>query len=273
MRLASTTCAVPPICRNACGWSWSNSFSLPRSSSTRTRASWDGATLAPRRNSSPNCRKEGGDMSRQCAHAPGGSSAGWRRRWKSTLLLAAILTYAILIRTYNIDEPWGRDLLGMNGAWHSIIARNFLQHGLIATKGAPVLNATQDSAGDWTVYLHHPPLLDWSIALSFMLFGIHECSARFVFLLAALGCIERVFTLARRLFSLEAAIGASFFMAAIPISAIYSMHVDFQGSMVLYFALAAFCAYERFVRMRSARHGFLVLACTTLCCLTDWPGF
>ena len=196
-----------------------------------------------------------------------------RMRRAHCIALAAIFVYAIFIRAWNIGEPWGRHLLGMNGAWHSIIARNFLHYGLVALKGAPVLNASAGTASDWTVYLHHPPLLDWLIALSFSIFGVHEWSARLVVLIAALGSIERVFTLARRLFSDRAAVGAAFFLATLPVSAIYGMHVDFQGSVVLYFALGAFCAYERFVRTGAQSYWFQLAGWTTLCCLTDWPGF
>ncbi|HWN81624.1 MAG TPA: glycosyltransferase family 39 protein, partial [Candidatus Udaeobacter sp.] len=195
---------------------------------------------------------------------------------RSFMWLALILMYAAAIRAFNLTEPWGRHLLGINGAWHSIIGRNLLRHGFLATRGAPILNPGQSAPGEWTYYLHHPPLLSWIVALSFRLFGVHEWSARLVALLFSLGTIWVTYRLAARLFPEfrpRLPLAAALFMATIPMSAIYGMHVDYQGAIVLYFALAAISAYERLIATGARRHGLCLVAMVTLCALTDWPGF
>jgi 4-amino-4-deoxy-L-arabinose transferase-like glycosyltransferase len=205
-------------------------------------------------------------MAKQPATLPAvGRPSGW---------LWLILAYGAAIRAFNLTEPWGRHLLGIDGAWHSIIGRNLLRHGFFATRGAPVLNPGQSIPGEWTYYLHHPPLLDWIVALSFRIFGIHEWSARLVPLLFSLGTIVLTYRLACRLFPASSmAVAAAFFMATIPMSAIYGMHVDYHGAIVLAFALAAISAYERLTATGERRYGLFLIAMVTLCALTDWPGF
>jgi len=205
-------------------------------------------------------------MAKQPATLP---AVGRPRGW-----LWLILVYGATIRAFNLTEPWGRHLLGIDGAWHSIIGRNLLRHGFFATRGAPVLNPGQSIPGEWTYYLHHPPLLDWIVALSFRIFGIHEWSARLVPLLFSLGTIVLTYRLARRLFPATGiALAAALFMATIPMSAIYGMHVDYHGAIVLAFALAAISAYERLTATGERRYGLVLIAMVTLCALTDWPGF
>jgi hypothetical protein len=205
-------------------------------------------------------------MAKQLASLPAvGRPSGW---------LWLILAYGAAIRAFNLTEPWGRHLVGIDGAWHSIIGRNLLRHGFFATHGAPVLNPGLSVPGEWTYYLHHPPLLDWIVALSFRIFGIHEWSARLVPLVFSLGTIVLTYRLVSRLFAAAQPptlipLTAAFFMATIPMSAIYGMHVDYHGAIVLGFALAAITAYERLIG--TGRPTAALIAMVTLC--ADWPGF
>jgi len=196
-----------------------------------------------------------------------------RRWWPTACIVTLICLYAIGIRTYNLTEPWGRHLLGINGAWHSIIARNVLRYGFVATKGAAVLNTGVVAPSEFAFYLHHPPLLDWLIALSFWICGVHEWSARLVSLLFGLGCMFIIFRMAQRLYSTQTAVVALFFAATIPMSVVYGMHVDFQGPVPLLFALAAMNAYEHLVESQHRRDQVWLVVFVTLCCLVDWPGF
>ena len=193
----------------------------------------------------------------------------WRAEW---LWLTLIVAYAVVVRSYNLTEPWGRHQLGINGAWQSHIARNFLRYGFIATHGAPVLNSSAGLPETWSYYLHHPPLVFWLLALSFDLLGVYEWSARLPTLGFALLCVVLTHRLARRLLGSPAALVAAAVTAAVPMSAIYSMHVDVTGPFVLAFVLLAVNAYARLAERRY-RHGCTMLAAVLVGCLADWPAF
>ncbi len=112
-------------------------------------------------------------------------------RWLSLIVPLGV---GAAMMAHDIAAPWTGSF-DANGALFSTAARNYLRHGLIATRGGQVCNAGELRPGDFRFYSHHPPGISLAIVGSFAAFGVHEWSARLVPLLFTLGaawCLHRV---------------------------------------------------------------------------------
>ncbi|HVQ24576.1 MAG TPA: hypothetical protein VMV01_05345, partial [Planctomycetota bacterium] len=106
------------------------------------------------------------------------------KAWNPLIVVALLIAAAGMLSTF--DGPFDHGWLGHNGARYSLIARNYLTHGLIWQDGAPRLDVGVPSRQHPVVYAHHPPAVAMVVAMAFDLAGVSENAARAVPALATL---------------------------------------------------------------------------------------
>lgn len=194
------------------------------------------------------------------------SRAG-ERRWRWACIVVLLL--GALWCGLRLSEPWGRGLEGINGGFYGLQARNLLRWDGNTTWGGGILNTGAPEAVEPAFYMHHPPLLVWSIAASYAVFGESEWSTRLPMLLALLGCVWLVMLLGRRWFGQVTAMVAGVIFLALPVCGLYGMHADVHGPLTLLMALGVVHGYQRWLDgVASAQGMFLWML---LGVLTDWP--
>ncbi|MBM4036064.1 MAG: hypothetical protein FJ291_30390 [Planctomycetes bacterium] len=159
------------------------------------------------------------------------------------LSLGVPLAAGAFLMGVGIGRPWTGSY-DANGALYSTAARNYLRHGIIATRGGQVCNAGQIEPGDFRFYAHHPPGISLAIAGSFALFGVSEWSARLPFAAFTLGAAALVFYLAWALGGRLAAFFAAFLFAVQPMVAFYGRMPDHEAPAA-FFALAQAACWVR----------------------------
>ena len=152
---------------------------------------------------------------------------------------------------HNLARPWTGSY-DANGALFSTVARNYLRHGLAATRGGQVANGGALGRDDFRFYTHHPPGLPLALAASFAVLGVHEWSARLVPIACTLGAAALVWLLARELGGHWAALLATLAFVAQPMVAFYGRMPDHEAPGAL-FALALAALYLRWQRGEGGR--------------------
>ena len=159
--------------------------------------------------------------------------------------IALIVAVGVLLRAHELNKAW----VGMHNAWggamYGGIARNSVRYGYWATGFGPVTNSGRVSPERFEYYYHYPPLLNWMLAASFSVFGVHEWSARVVPLVFSIALMILIFIFARRFFSTTVAFIAMLFSAVVPVEAYYGAHVDVYNSVAVFFTALAVYAYAR----------------------------
>jgi 4-amino-4-deoxy-L-arabinose transferase-like glycosyltransferase len=116
------------------------------------------------------------------------------------------------------------------------------------------------SGGDWVVphlnglaYMEKPPLQYWATALSYRLLGTSEFTARLYSALTALATILLVWSVARRLWSLEAAWRAAAVLSGMFMFVVLGQLLTLDMSLTFYMtlSLAAFLRAQQAARPRS----------------------
>lgn len=187
-------------------------------------------------------------------------------------LLAAALVYAGWMMSRSLGGQYRRGYLGHNGARYSIMARNVLRCDLKTANFAPLLNMEDEEEPD--PYLHHPPLLHWVLALVFHVFGETEDHARMVPYAFTLLNLVLLFLLGRRVLKSSFSAGLCALLAAsLPMTSYYGIHIDVQGSPLVFFILACILCYLKWINGEGRTWLLLSLACLVLGTLFDWPAF
>jgi len=156
-----------------------------------------------------------------------------------------------------IGRPWTGSY-DANGALYSTAARNYLRHGLVATRGGQVCNAGEMEPSAFRFYSHHPPGVSLAMAASFALFGVHEWSARLPFVAFTLAATGILFYVVCALGGRLAGFFAAFLFAVQPMVAFYGRMPDHEAPAA-FFALAQVACYVRW-RVEGGRR-WLALGC------------
>lgn len=187
------------------------------------------------------------------------------------LLLAGSLFYSGWMMSHVMGHGFHQGYLGSNGARYSIMARNVLRADVAAVNYVPLLNAIHDTDPD--PYLHHPPLLHWTMALVFHLFGETEDNARLIPFVFTLLNLILLFFLGRRIIGSSLGGGLCALMgAALPLTSYYGAHIDVQGSPLVCFILAGLLCYCKWLDTEKGRYLFLLVVCMVVGTLFDWPA-
>ena len=193
-----------------------------------------------------------------------------RAPWYFWAAVGAAVGIALILRLSTFTDPW----IGVHNAWggafYSIVARNFLRYGALATSLAPVVNSGVVEPSQFEIYFHHPVLSMWLTAVSFRIFGIHEWSARVVPLVFSLMTMATVFHIAWSAYDRKHAILALLFMAVLPVDAYYATHVDPNNSISIFFTVFAVAAYRQWTLSSRSRELILVALALFLGCMAGW---
>ncbi|HUT34851.1 MAG TPA: glycosyltransferase family 39 protein [Planctomycetota bacterium] len=162
------------------------------------------------------------------------------------------LALGAAILATGIAAPWTGSY-DANGALYSIAARNYLRHGLIATRGGQVCNAGLLRPQDFRFYSHHPPGISLSLAASFAVFGEHEWSGRLVPLLFTLGAAALLYFMARELGGPLAGSFAALVFVVQPMVGLYGRMPDHEAPGA-FFALLLTWMYLQW--QRTGRRGW-----------------
>ena len=140
--------------------------------------------------------------------------------------LAAILLVAALVRVLGVTGPWGEDFRGWGGAFYSMQARTFIEHGYLPTNFIGVRDPGPPPYTKHSMYFKHPPMLAVLLSLVYRITGIHEWAGRLIPIVFSLGCLVLLYDFARRGFGERVALGATAIAAVIPMAGYYGAHVD-----------------------------------------------
>lgn len=197
---------------------------------------------------------------------------GARVSSRTILLVAAIVLVCAVPLGYRFFHPLVT-VVDNNTASFIQPARNYVRHGLTATKLGLVVNAGED--GPFVYYAHHPPLSVLAAGAVFAVVGVEDWAARITPALFSIGSAVILFLLWRRVRGDLAGALAAMAMASLP-------GFGFMGKMLgeeaptLMFGLLTILLY---LRWRDALPGeaprFLPasLASYALGCLSGWAAF
>ncbi|MCL5291801.1 MAG: glycosyltransferase family 39 protein [Actinobacteria bacterium] len=191
-----------------------------------------------------------------------------RRYWLATAVVAVLVAIAL---SRGITRPWVGYHEAWNGAWFSLIARNYLLHGLLETKLGQVINPVPVPPEAFGYYAGHPPLLPLAVAMFFKIFGEYEWSARLVPILFSTASAPLVFLVGRELWGRRAGFIGMVAFVVNPMFLYFGRMVDHEAP-VTFFALLSVLSYIRWAR-GDGRYLWMLSASLFLGGITDWPAY
>ena len=186
-------------------------------------------------------------------------------------ILLLILVSGLFLRTVNIS----RDFVGLHEfycAREAATARNYLQLGFGPTKFGPVISVDPMMQEGYLYYLHHPFLSSLLVSGVFLVFGVHEWSARLVPLFFSVLILLMIYLIGKRLWNEKVGLWAAFFANCIPMSLYYGRHVG-RESLVLFFTLALAYMYILWLEHRAKHHLIFMVILMVLGCLSGWASY
>ncbi|MGH7213191.1 MAG: ArnT family glycosyltransferase [Tepidisphaeraceae bacterium] len=195
-----------------------------------------------------------------------------RRHPAHLIGLAVILLYALGVRAVLLDQPFSRNAEGV-GAFYGQLARNYLRHSFVETRGVPVQSVGTLPGARLTYYHHHPPLVPLVVAGSYALLGDGEWQTRLPAAIFTLACVVAVYWLLAAHGRPRAGLIAAALFASVPMTVFYGGHPDVINTQLVFFILLAVAAYRRL--HESPTIGRVVLLCLAFApaAWTDWPAF
>lgn len=157
--------------------------------------------------------------------------------WVLAIASLCVASYPIfLFEYYDYLHAWV-------SAHFAVMARAFLEHGILTLGGVPIQNAgTLTEEPD--AYLHWPPLFPIVLSQVFALFGATTKVLHTFALLIQLGIATLLFFAARRLFSPLAGVMSALAFVNLPIIARYG-HIGSQLHLAMLFSVLSFyCLYR-----------------------------
>lgn len=192
-----------------------------------------------------------------------------KKRW-SWIALLIVLVVGGWFAAYRLDEPaWEMNHHGYIMAEWPHNAANYLRFGLSTQSGLVMDYGWVPPAEGFTFRIDHPPVTSWTIALSYVLSGIHEWSARLVPLLFSLGLVILLFVLARRISGDGWALLVAVFAIANP-AFLYFARLPVPHVPAVFFAVATFVWYREWVARRDWKCLIGMWACFAIGAWTDW---
>jgi 4-amino-4-deoxy-L-arabinose transferase-like glycosyltransferase len=205
-----------------------------------------------------------------------------KKRILEYLSLALILMLATVLSCYRIAEPAWDDTHGkapLDGFHGSIlaeygrIAQNYLKFGYLRTKLGQTTNyGWVEPSESFRYRFDHPALSPWLISVAFRLFGIHEWSARLVFVLSSLATLSFVFLLVRRLARDRTALLASLLLSLTPMYIYYGKMPD-KHFLATLFSLLTFFFYYCWIETRKGGYYLGMYVSFVLGTFADWIAY
>ncbi|MBI3449072.1 MAG: glycosyltransferase family 39 protein [Acidobacteria bacterium] len=191
-------------------------------------------------------------------------------RARRAALLAALVVAALVPRLYHVRSPF-MTFADHNTANFSIFARNYLEHGYLATRFGQVRTIGPAGPHDLTFFAHHPPTIALLTSLAFRALGVTEWAARLMpLVLSALTC-PVLFVLSSRMAGAGAGTVAALLFAFAPGAVYYGQMLDHEA-FVTFFGLLAIAAWLRHEGTGSIAAWRACLGLVVVTTLIDWPG-
>jgi 4-amino-4-deoxy-L-arabinose transferase-like glycosyltransferase len=190
-----------------------------------------------------------------------------RSRWHLLTVAGLILAAAGMLSTF--DGPFARGWLGHNGARYAHIARNYVRHGLLYERGAPLLDVVGAPVTPHDVYAHHPPGVPMLLSMVFDVTGVSENAARALPALCMLLALLLLGRLVQGAAGPRAAGLAVLAASAMPMVSLYGAHLDPQGPPVLCASLVVLLAYHAW---RDGGSLWALLIASACASALDWYG-
>lgn len=158
---------------------------------------------------------------------------------RHNLIIIFIVLIGFIVRCYNLNEPfigihdWGSASLSRG-------ASSLLRYGFFNLKGAPVWNIGVVLDDGYNYYLHWPLLMNYLLAISFKIFGIHEWSGRIVSVLFGTASIYLIYLICTKLYGKAMGYFGSILFALLPLNVYFNRMVGYETTSVYFLLL---CAY------------------------------
>ncbi len=187
------------------------------------------------------------------------------------LAVSVVILIVVACLSYELTEPWN-GWFDSAGAMHSRFARNFLTFGFLKTGFSPTWDQGSVLPDRFDHYLHHPPLVDYMVAASFRIFGMHEWSARAVPVLFSTIALLAFYTVVKKIYGRHAALLSMIFMAFTPMFLYYGRMVNHEV-IFLAFYLLTLCFYIFFIKTGKPAYLAGLSVSFLLAYMTAWPAF
>ncbi len=202
----------------------------------------------------------------------------------------AIFAIALYLITLNVTTPW-QSMHEDNGTLNESIAINHIRFGLGVTKGQDLLDTeARNTFGPPhvseaqhfayflkgpihpQVYGDHPPLLDLTIAGSFLIFGFHFWAERLVPIVYALLGLILFYRIALRWFDRTTACVASAIYATFPMFAYFGRNVSHEAPTLCWMLLLLW-AYLRWREDQRRRWCVVMTIAVIIGGAYGWPAY
>lgn len=192
------------------------------------------------------------------------------------VVFSLVASVHVLISFHEIARPFFTGHHGWNAALRTLIARNYVEHGFLATGLAPykqfgVFSSLENAPIHW----NHPPLANIMVGLSFEVFGVETWAAHLTAAIPAALLVFVLFDVVRRRWGNWTAIAASLFLAVSPMQVEWGKMLNYEVQIV-FFTMLSIAFMDRYVSSSDRRRViFAGLTCLALCVAGayDWPGF
>ncbi len=201
------------------------------------------------------------------------STASHQGRFRRTVgLLLLIVALGAVLRVRGALDAFGFGWQHLS-AHYGLIARNYLEHGVRATRFAQVINAESVPREQWVYFTHHPPGIALTAAASMSLWGDCAWAVRFPTLLFSILQIVVAFGLVREVAGASAALVAAALTAFVPCGAYYGILVCDLGAPVVTLSMLALWLDVR-ARKRTLENPASIPTIVTIAAaaLFDWPA-
>ena len=185
-------------------------------------------------------------------------------------ILVLLFVVALAPRLYHVRSPY-MNFADHNTANFSIFARNYLDHGWLATRLGQLRNIGSADPGSYVVFAHHPPTIALLTSVAFMVLGVSEPAARTLPLVFSAATTGILFLLARRVVGRTWGLLAALLFAFSPGAIYFGQMLDHEA-FVVFCGLACLWAWCRHAETESRGWWRACLALMAATILLDWPG-
>jgi 4-amino-4-deoxy-L-arabinose transferase-like glycosyltransferase len=187
---------------------------------------------------------------------------------RANLGIAALLVLTAAGMLPFANAPWAhRD--DYASAAYALVARNHVEFGLAATRGASVLNVDRTAPAESPIYAHHPFLWPLVEAAAFRLFGASELVTRLVCIATAAATIWLLFRLLREQFSPRVGFFAAALFAVSPAN-LFTGRTNSLEQPANLLVVASVLAYTRWRAQRSGGRLLWLLAVLAVGMQIEW---
>ena len=190
------------------------------------------------------------------------------KKYKYEIMLALILFFAFFARIYQIAEPFVGHHDFVN-AQYAIYGQNYLRYGF-ETNLIPVENiAPVTTPKEFKYYPTHLIFTGIFTAISFLIFGVHEWSVRFVSVLFSLISIVIIYLLAKELWNKKIALLSGSVLAFMRICVFFG-RITTSDIIVVTFTLMCYYFYILWQKYNNNKYFGAMILTFVIGGLTDW---